>query len=85
VVPVRLRGRRVRHVRGPSPARRPESRGARGSRLRRAGHDLLAGPRRGGMAARRRVRGAGQLLGQGAAGRQGRPPGRVVPRRDDRR
>src|SRR6185437_15653132 len=37
------------------------------------------------MAARRRVRGAGQFLGQGAAGRQGRPPGRVVPRRDDRR
>ena len=55
------------------------------SRLRRAGHDLLAGPGRGGMAARRRVRGAGQLLGQGAAGRQGGAPGRVVPRRDDPR
>jgi len=79
VVPVRPCGRGVRHVRGPSPARRPESRGARGSRLRGAGHDLLAGPGRGGMAARRRVRGTGQLLGQGATGAQGRPPGRVVP------
>ena len=85
LVPVRRDGRRVRHVRGPRRSRRPGPRRARGRRLRRPGHDLLAGPGRGGMAARRRLRGAGQLLGQGAAGRQGGAPRRLVPRRDDPR
>ncbi len=85
VVPARPGQRGLRHVRRSPPARRPGSRGARGPQLRHAGHDPLAGPGRGRMAARRRVRRAGQLLGQGAAGGPRISPGRLVPRRDDPR